>query len=222
MVVSGIMNVTSGGPTPPTPASGLCFTAQQDGSSVSLVGWDEDACEQIDMFASFQYSTDGNTWQEWDGHVIPLDNGEKVYVKALNPNPDGMTRYDAAQYHKFVMEGQIAASGNIQYLIDPSGERMDVPEYCYCNMFNKCTSLTQAPKLPAATLARYCYCRMFNGCTSLTEAPELPATTLANYCYWGMFWNCNMFPSVHMKSEMNGVYNSSIHGSVEGPVVYDL
>ena len=54
---------------------------------------------------------------------------------------------------------------------------------CYGSMFNGCTSLTQAPALPATTLAGYCYNYMFNGCTSLTQAPALPATTLAEGCY---------------------------------------
>ena len=31
---------------------------------------------------------------------------------------------------------------------------------------------------------------MFQGCTSLTEAPELPATTLATNCYSYMFYKC--------------------------------
>ena len=31
---------------------------------------------------------------------------------------------------------------------------------------------------------------MFQGCTSLTQAPELPATTLASYCYYSMFSGC--------------------------------
>ena len=31
---------------------------------------------------------------------------------------------------------------------------------------------------------------MFQNCTSLTQAPELPATTLANSCYSYMFQNC--------------------------------
>jgi hypothetical protein len=31
---------------------------------------------------------------------------------------------------------------------------------------------------------------MFSGCTSLTEAPELPATTLAESCYYYMFSTC--------------------------------
>jgi hypothetical protein len=31
---------------------------------------------------------------------------------------------------------------------------------------------------------------MFYGCTSLVNAPELPATTLASYCYRSMFESC--------------------------------
>ena len=31
---------------------------------------------------------------------------------------------------------------------------------------------------------------MFQGCTSLTQAPALPATTLADYCYFSMFQGC--------------------------------
>ena len=61
---------------------------------------------------------------------------------------------------------------------------------CYTYMFQGCTSLTKAPALPATTLASECYNSMFHGCTSLTQAPTLPATTLANYCYYSMFSSC--------------------------------
>ena len=57
-------------------------------------------------------------------------------------------------------------------------------------MFNGCTSLTQAPELPATTLANSCYDSMFFGCTSLVNAPELHATTLTYGCYRGMFSGC--------------------------------
>ena len=57
-------------------------------------------------------------------------------------------------------------------------------------MFSGCTSLTQAPTLPATTLASTCYERMFSGCTGLTHAPALPATTLAPSCYNAMFIGC--------------------------------
>ena len=65
-------------------------------------------------------------------------------------------------------------------------------------MFNGCTSLTTAPKLPATTLANSCYSNMFNGCTSLTTAPKLKATTLAINCYSKMFASCTNLKSVTM------------------------
>ena len=62
--------------------------------------------------------------------------------------------------------------------------------YCYSFMFQNCTSLTTAPVLSATTLANNCYYYMFQYCISLTTAPELPAITLANNCYRSMFQYC--------------------------------
>ena len=62
---------------------------------------------------------------------------------------------------------------------------------CYSNMFNDCTSLTQAPSiLPATDLEYGCYQYMFKDCSSLTQAPELPATTLTTMCYSNIFAGC--------------------------------
>ena len=65
-------------------------------------------------------------------------------------------------------------------------------------MFERCTSLTTAPALPAETLADFCYDTMFKGCTSLTTAPALPAETLAENCYSNMFNGCIKLQSVTM------------------------
>ena len=46
------------------------------------------------------------------------------------------------------------------------------------------------------TLASRCYFYMFQWCTSLTEAPKLPATTLFNNCYYAMFCNCTNLNSI--------------------------
>ena len=54
-------------------------------------------------------------------------------------------------------------------------------------MFYNCESLSEAPSLPATTLANNCYNQMFYGCKLLTTAPLLPATSLADYCYSSMF-----------------------------------
>jgi hypothetical protein len=61
---------------------------------------------------------------------------------------------------------------------------------CYSNMFEGCTSLVTAPNLPATTLARSCYYEMFKNCSKLTQAPNLSATTLIRSCYYGMFRGC--------------------------------
>ena len=195
--------------------------------------------------ASLQISKDGQkNWTAWNGSEINLnsecENG-KLYVKALKPNTNGFfDTINLGNFHKFVINnGKVAASGNIQYLLDPTGERMDVPAYCYyymfdgCRslttapvlpattlanncysyMFNGCTSLTSAPELPATTLGNECYLSMFNGCTSLTKAPELPATTLAEYCYYNMFRGCTNITSVTMKNDVNP-YDSSTYGTL--------
>ena len=65
-------------------------------------------------------------------------------------------------------------------------------------MFSNCTSLEDAPALPATTLAEYCYGSMFYGCEKLTEAPELPATTLTDNCYNQMFYECTSLNKITM------------------------
>jgi hypothetical protein len=39
---------------------------------------------------------------------------------------------------------------------------------------------------------------MFRKCTSLTQAPALPAITLANSCYYYMFRDCNKLNNINV------------------------
>lgn len=73
-------------------------------------------------------------------------------------------------------------------------------ESCYQQMFEGCTSLTQAPDLPATELKERCYQSMFKGCIALTQAPVLPATELKNYCYYSMFSGCTSLAQAPMLS----------------------
>ena len=104
------------------------------------------------------------------------------------------------------------ASNN--HLVDVSNLTLPattLANFCYFNMFYRCTSLTTAPELPATTLANQCYQSMFNGCTSLTTAPELPATTLASNCYDNMFYGCTSLttaPELPATTLTNYCYNS--------------
>jgi hypothetical protein len=162
----------------------LTFTAEEDGSTFGIVN---NGGNNPDV----QYSLDGGeTWNilaEGDS-VILVHKGEKALLRGNNP--EGFSKY-LDQYSCFRMTGKLAASGSIMSLIDGVGISTEVPgNFCFYKLFEGCTSLTQAPELPATTLAYSCYRNMFEGCTSLTQAPKLPATTLAEACYFGMFAGC--------------------------------
>ena len=183
-----------GGKEPGTISDWLCFTAEQDGSSFRL--------DKVGTPAEIYLETsidEGVTWKDYawlestGDEYTNLNVGDKVYIRAKTENQT--IGNSSSDYYQFKMTGKIAASGNIQALLKANGSRTDAPSNCYNNMFNGCSSLTQAPELPATTLANSCYGNMFNGCSSLTTAPELPATTLANSCYKYMFRYCSSLTS---------------------------
>ena len=207
--------------TPPTPVSGpLCFEAVGSDMTVKYGNEYGYAGGMQEAGINFQYSTDGKNWNEWalgetqfDPISIPV--GTKLYLRGNNPNGVYSPSGPASERFTFTGSGTINASGNIQSLIDPTMERTDVPDYCYVNMFNSCTSLTQAPALPATTLADSCYISMFYGCTSLTQAPALPATTLANDCYSYMFSDCSSLtqaPALPATTLANDCYSYMFYG----------
>ena len=154
-----------------------------------------------DVQANVQYNTkntniriskDYKTWNDYTkGDSITLDPTERVYIKSDYVKDTGVNP-------RFVFNGngaRLRARGNIASLIYGTNDAYvnkytSTEEYCYYSTFRDCTGLTQAPELPATTLAQYCYSSMFKGCTSLMQAPELPATTLSSYCYFLMFNGC--------------------------------
>ncbi len=153
---------------------------------------------QLATHPDLKYSTDKVNWTQWQftadeedsmADIITLDEGEKVYLKGINPN--GFAKLEEDGVSVFVMTGIIAASGDIGTITDEiGGADCVLADGCYTAIFSENTSLTVAPSLPATTLAEGCYIGMFSDCTSLTAAPALPATTLADSCYEEMFNNC--------------------------------
>ena len=144
---------------------------------------------------TLEYSTDAFTWSTWDGTTTlsSATSGSDNVIYLRGTGNTVITGSDSN--YKWVLTGSdISCIGNIENLLDyatvESGAHPTMANNCYTSMFQGCTSLTQAPDLPATTLANYCYQDMFSSCTSLTQAPALPATTLADWCYFGMFYNC--------------------------------
>ena len=119
-------------------------------------------------------------------------------------------------YNRFVMTGKIASSDSIMYLLKNDGDLSAISSGgCFNHLFSGCTSLLEAPELPATTLTHSCYQSMFNGCTSLTTAPELPATVLSDGCYHHMFYGCTSLttaPELPATVLSDGCYHHMFYG----------
>ena len=180
------ITMMSGKRKPKPPAyGGLCFTAEADNSSVQLTA--VGSAPTVTLVKSF----DGVNWEAYAvGEVIDLPSvGDFVYLAAGEGGNETFGS-SSTNYHQFVINGLVAASGDITSIRRFDLEQTTLASYCYGYMFQGCTGLTGAPELPATTLATSCYRYMFSGCTGLTIAPELPATTLATNCYGSMFIDC--------------------------------
>ena len=174
---------------------------------------------------TLEYSTDTSTWSTWDG-TTTLSSAAKgsdnvLYLRGTgNTKITGLGTDGPNMTYAWVLTGSdIACIGNIENLLDyatvESGAHPTMADSCYFNMFSDCTSLTQAPALPATTLVIDCYDSMFSGCTGLTQAPALPATTLADWCYEYMFQGCTSLiqaPALPATTLAVGCYVSMFYG----------
>ena len=167
---------------------------------------------------TLEYFASDETWTTWSGEneLSAAANGDE-YVIYLRGIGNSVITGESDGWR--LVGTDIKCIGNIENLLDyTTAGPLNHPimsDHCYNSMFRDCTSLTQAPELPATTLANYCYQAMFYGCTSLTQAPELPATTLAGSCYVNMFNNCTSLtqaPELPATTLANNCYTGMFSG----------
>ena len=100
-------------------------------------------------------------------------------------------------------------SGNLNSLrLDNNLEKfVGLEKECFIGMFFDCINLIDASQLilDAEILKPYCYGYMFYRCTNLTKAPELPAASLADVCYGAMFRECTSLTSVTIPSSITSL-----------------
>ena len=169
---------------------------------------------------TLEYSTDASTWSNWDG-ATTLSSATSGSDNVLYLRGTGNTKItgNSTDYRWVITGTDISCIGNIENLLDyatvQSGAHPTMTDYCYYRMFSGCTSLTQAPALPATMLAGDCYSSMFASCTALTQAPALPATTLANDCYFSMFRDCTSLiqaPALPATTLVTNCYSQMFYG----------
>ena len=169
---------------------------------------------------TIEYFASDKTWTVWDGTTVlsaVYDDGE--YFLYLRGTKNTIITGNSTSSRWILHGSNIACIGNIENLLDytivASGNHPTMADYCYYAMFQGCTSLTQAPALPATKLADYCYTAMLQGCTSLTQAPALPATTMAINCYSSMLYNCTSLaqaPALPATTMANNCYSAMFLG----------
>ena len=118
-----------------------------------------------------------------------LANGCYIYMFNNCKNLTVAPKLPATNLVPWCYEGMFANSG-ITEAPELKAEDLSNSYGCYYSMFDGCTELTKAPKLPAKKLSSYCYAYMFQSCTKLEVAPVLPAAELFYYCYQQMFAYC--------------------------------
>ena len=142
-----------------------------------------------------EYFAYDKTWTVWDGTtILSAYNNDGEYVLYLRGTGNTKITGNGINKEWIITGTDVKCIGNIENLLDyitvEAGNHPTMTTSCYSYMFKNCTSITQAPDLPATTLASHCYEAMFLNCTSLTQAPALPATKLSDYCYQYMFTDC--------------------------------
>lgn len=123
-------------------------------------------------YGTLEYFASDKTWTVWDGTTVlsaVYDDGE--YFLYLRGTKNTIITGNNTSFRWILHGYNIACIGNIENLLDytivASGNHPTMADYCYFAMFIGCTSLTQAPALPATTMANNCYSYMFYSCTSL-------------------------------------------------------
>ena len=197
---TGSSAIPTGWTVLPIPRPELCFTAREANSTVSMAKSSSSA-----PTVSLEYSTDGATWSPFvvGTTTVTLANvDDKMYLRATSTNDKMAASYNT-NYNYFVMTGQIAASGNINSLLNgPDPDAVTTaPQYAYPNLFNGCSALVDAIDLmlPSTTASSNCYGHgMFRNCTNLVGGPTIMATNLLSGTYTAenMFNGCSSLASV--------------------------
>lgn len=181
----------------------LTFEALENNSSVTL-----NAIGSVDFTGiKYRLGKSGNWLSYTPGNAITLANGERVQMFNTNET----FSLSSLAYFQFAMTGKIKASGNIQSLLNFLDDSVN---QCFYSLFRNCTSLIEAPKMPAKSIKYMSYNSMYRGCSSLVNVPDLAVNSVATYGCVSMFYDCTSLvkaPSLFTTTLAPYCYNDMFH-----------
>ena len=165
------------------------------------------------VVSTLQYSENNGVWKNFEENTGYIsfggENGSlRLRGKSSIGTATGYSNY--TDYSHFIFSNtsvDVSCSGDIRTLVDYDNYKNANTENArFCHLFESCSNLISAPKLPATNLATSCYYGMFYGCNKLVNAPELPATVLSNYCYSNMFQLCGLVTAPNLPATNLAAY----------------
>ena len=153
------------------------FEARLNDGAWTTVSW-EDVSHGIDY----------NLVKACDASKETISYGEKLQIRGLDKWNTDSSYYNPLKM-KVLSYAGVKVYGKLADSLTPEFAA-STASYKLANFFKDCTGLKDASGLDlhdGIVLADNCYYSMFSGCSSLTQAPALPATTLAYGCYYRMF-----------------------------------
>ena len=142
------------------------FEAKLNDGAWTTVSW-EDVSHGIDY----------NLVKACDASKETISFGEKLQIR-------GLDKWNRNCSLKVTCAGGAKVSGKMAGSLTPE-YAASTAYYKLASFFKGSTGLKDASGLDLGDIALTinCYGKMFNGCTSLAQAPALPATKLASGCY---------------------------------------
>ena len=143
------------------------FEAKLNDGAWTTVSW-KDVSSKIDY----------NLVKACDASKETISFGEKLQIR-------GLDKWNSKCSLKVTCAGGAKVSGKMADSLTPEFAASTESKKLAC-FFKGSTGLKDASGLDLGdiAIANNCYNSMFSGCTSLTQAPALPATTLADFCYY--------------------------------------
>ena len=125
---------------------------------------------------------------------ITIENANG-YIKLYGDNEGVGTNSNATAFNIYC-QMNCNCYGKVTSLLSSGCPETISSTYTFSRLFRQSLIVDASGLILPNNVTANCYYQMFYACTSLTQAPQLPATSLAEGCYYQMFYACSNLSTV--------------------------